>query len=191
MSKILVIDAHPDPNPALGHALAEAYAHGARASGHEVRLLRLADLQLTFLRSSAEFASPPIDPGLVAAREDISWAQHITLLFPLWLGGAPALLHAFLEHAGRASFFAEVDHSKGWRSKLEGRSARLIVTMGGPALLYRLWFGGFGVRALARSVLRLAGIGPVRMTYFGGAAKADAPHARRLETVRELGRRAA
>lgn len=189
MSKILVIDGHPDPNPTLGHALAEAYAHGARTSGHEVRLLRLTDLHLTFLRSSADFATASKESGLIAAREDIAWAQHIAIIFPLWLGGAPALVHAFLEHAARALFFAEVDQ-KGWRPKLKGRSARIIVTMGMPAPLYRLVFGGFGVRALARSVLGFAGIGPVRTTLLGGAGGRETPHARWIENARELGRRA-
>lgn len=190
MSKVLVIDGHPDPHPALGHALAEAYAQGARASGHEVRLTRLADLHLTLLRASAEFAAPPNEPGLIAAREDIAWAQHIAIIFPLWLGGAPALVHAFLEHAARALFFAEIG-KQGWRPKLKGRSARIIVTMGMPAPLYRLVFGAFGVRALARSVLGFAGIGPVRSTFFGGAGDPETPYTRWLESARELGRRAA
>lgn len=189
MKKILVIDGHPDLRPALGHALAEAYAQGARASGHEVRLLRLADLQLTLLRTSAEFAVPPHEPSVIAAREDITWAEHIAVIFPLWLGGAPALMHAFLEQAARALFFAEID-AKGWRPKLKGRSARIIVTMGMPAPLYRLVFGAFGVRALARSVLGFAGIGPVRSSFFGGAGAPKTPHARWIEGVRDLGRRA-
>ena len=38
---------------------------------------------------------------------------------------------------------------------LRGRAARVVVTMGMPALFYRVIFGAFGERSLERSVLRV------------------------------------
>jgi putative NADPH-quinone reductase len=43
------------------------------------------------------------------------------------------------------------------RGLLAGRSARLVVTMGMPALIYRWYFRAHGVRELERSLLRFAG----------------------------------
>jgi len=56
---------------------------------------------------------------------------------------------------------------------LAGRSARIIVTMGMPVLLYRWYFGAYGVRGFERSILSFAGIKPVRESFYG-LAFADA-----------------
>ncbi|HEX4894544.1 MAG TPA: NAD(P)H-dependent oxidoreductase, partial [Hyphomicrobiaceae bacterium] len=47
MANVLVIDAHPDPDPArYCHALAESYAAGAQAGGHQVNRIALSALPL-------------------------------------------------------------------------------------------------------------------------------------------------
>ena len=54
--RIAVIDGHPDPAPErLCHALADAYAKGAVAGGHEVRRVSVASMDLPLLRSEVEF----------------------------------------------------------------------------------------------------------------------------------------
>lgn len=189
MTAILVIDAHPDPRPSLCHTLADAYLQGARETGNDTRLIKLAEAEIPLLRRSGDFAAPPDAPFIIGAREDIAWAEHMVLVFPLWLGGAPALLHAFLEQTARAGFFAEMGPA-GPRGLLRGKSARMIVTMGMPAPFYWLAFGAFGVRALARSVLGFAGIGPVRRTLFGPAEASAEVQSKRLAHVRALGRAA-
>jgi putative NADPH-quinone reductase len=187
---ILVIDGHPDSTPArYCHALALAYADGARTMGNQVRLLRLSDLAVEPLRNAAEFSAPPEDAGLVAARDDLEWADHVALVFPLWLGAMPARLRAFFEQASRGGFVAEVKPT-GWKPHLRGKSARIIVTMGMPAFAYRLMFGAHGVRALERSILGFAGMGPIRETLFGAIeAVSDSERKRRLAQVRALGER--
>lgn len=190
MAAILVIDAHPDPQPAFGHALAQAYVQGARETGHETRLIRLADAAFPLLRSGADFAAPPSDPDILSAREDIAWAEHIVIVFPLWLGGTPALLDGFLEQIARANFLADASPTRAIPHH-KGKSARLIVTMRMPSLLYWLAYGAFGVRALARGVLGFAGIAPVRRTFFGAIEATRDTQLRRIEQVRALGRRGA
>src|SRR5512143_3391753 len=58
--KILIIDAHPDADPAhFVHALADAYANGAKA--HQVRRMMLAGLDFPMLRRPADWleGAPP------------------------------------------------------------------------------------------------------------------------------------
>ena len=62
MSKILILDGHPDPDgERFVHALARAYGEGAEQAGHEVHVIRLADLDFPILRSQADYqnALPP------------------------------------------------------------------------------------------------------------------------------------
>ena len=169
--RILIIDGHPDPRPErLGHALAAAYAEGAKAGGHEVRTILVGALQLPLIRSADEFTSKDLPLPVTAAQDDISWAQHLVIFHPLWLGGAPAQLKGFFEQVFRYGFAIP---EGGLGGLLKGRSARIVVTMGMPAPAYRLLFGAYGVRAVERSILNLSGIKPVKHTFLGGVGAAS------------------
>lgn len=170
---ILIIQGHPDPEPRrLCRALAAAYGDAARAAGHPVAELDLAALEIPILRSQADFAQPA-PPALVPAQAAIAAAEHIVLIFPLWLGTMPALVKAFLEQVMRPGFAYGEGIAGMPRGLLRGRSARLVVTMGMPALVYRWWFGAYGLKSLETSILRLVGIAPIRTTLFGGIASAS------------------
>lgn len=188
-NKILVIDGHPDPErQRFCHALADTYIDGARSSGLETRLITVADADFTLLRTAREFAEPPTQRDIIRARQDLLWCNHLVLIFPLWLGDAPALLRGFLEHMARASFIAETD-GRGIRQKLRGRSARLIVTMGMPKFAYSLIFQEHGVQNIMHGVLGFGGISPIRRTYFGGVDSAVSDNTlSALNRVRALGR---
>ncbi|MFN4088340.1 MAG: NAD(P)H-dependent oxidoreductase [Alphaproteobacteria bacterium] len=189
--RILIVQGHPDPAGGhLCHALAEAYADGATAAGHRVRHIAVAACDFPLLRSQADFEHGAIPDGLVAAQEAVGWAEHVVLVFPLWLGGMPALLRGFLEQVLRPGF--AFDYGPGLpRRRLKGRSAHIVVTMGMPALAYRWIFGAYALRALERSILAFVGIRPRRRSLFGGAATAPpARRARWLERMRRAGGRA-
>lgn len=51
--------------------------------------------------------------------------------------------------------------------ELSGRSARVVVTMGMPATVYRLYFRAHGVKSLERNILGFVGIAPVHETLVG------------------------
>jgi putative NADPH-quinone reductase len=80
-------------------------------------------------------------------------AQHLVIVFPLWHGTMPALLKAFLEQVMRPGVALEYRKHGFSRGLLAGRSVRLVVTMGMPALIYRWYFRAHGVRGLERSIL--------------------------------------
>jgi putative NADPH-quinone reductase len=71
---------------------------------------------------------------------------------------------------------------------LKGRSARVVVTMGMPALLYRLLYGAHGVKAFNRSILAISGVGPIATTCLGGVSGQQTGL---VEKLRKMGRRAA
>ncbi len=63
--------------------------------------------------------------------------------------------------------------------------------MGMPAFIYRWYFGGHGLRGLERSILRFAGIKPVRETLIGMVGDAsEARYGRLLDRMRDYGSRA-
>lgn len=192
MTRVLVVNGHPDPRPErLCAALCEAYAAGAIAAGHAVRRLDVGVLDFPLVREAQAFSGPAGAADILEAQDAIRWCEHLVLVHPLWQGGVPALLKGFLEQVFRYGFALPAPgEGRGLPGGLlGGRSARLIVTMGMPAAAYRLLFGAFGTRALERGLLRLAGFRPVRSSLLGAVERPGAPAAM-LRRARRLGARA-
>jgi len=187
--KIALIQGHPDPRGGrFCHALAQAYAAAAADGGHELRTIDVTRLDFPLLRTAAEWQEARPPAAIRAAQETIAWAQHIVILFPLWLGDMPALLKGFLEQALRPGFAIAPAAAGGMgRKLLKGRSARLIVTMGMPAFFYRAYYRAHSVRSLKRNVLEFCGFGPVRSTLVG-TVDSEIARRRALEKLRALGR---
>jgi len=192
-SRILIIQGHPDPGGRhFCHALAESYGSAAVAAAHQVRRLDVGRVDFPLLRSKREWDEGALPPALADAQRDIAWAQHVVLVFPLWLGGMPALLKGFLEQVARPGFAIGVDGRGGPGAKLlKGRSARIVVTMGMPAFIYRWYFGAHSIRSLERNILRFVGFAPVRRSLIGLVEAKGDRRERWLAALAKLGRRAA
>jgi putative NADPH-quinone reductase len=192
-AKILILNGHPDPvRKGLCHALADAYGAGAAEGGHEVRRLDIATLTFGFVHSQSEFEHGDALPDIAAAQQAIKWASHVVVIFPLWLGDVPAVLKAFLEHTLRPGFAYNYRPSGFPEMLLTGRSARIVVTMGMPALIYRWYFRAHGLKNLKRNILRFVGFSPVHDTMLGSVGTRSKPQiARWFDDMKALGRRAA
>jgi putative NADPH-quinone reductase len=188
MSKrILLIQGHPDIHQHhLGNALERAYARGATDAGHEVRHVNIAELDFPLLRSQQEWEHGVLPASLKPAQDDIYWAQHLVLFFPLWLGDMPALLKGFLEQVARPNFAFSSEGSNPFALKgLTGRSARVVVTMGMPALVYRWYFRAHSLKSLERNILGFVGIAPINETLIGMVGNMDEKTAKKWFTKLE------
>jgi len=191
---ILILQGHPDPAGGHhGHALAQAYADGASEAGHRVTVLNIAELDFPLLRSQAEWQHGELPAALQPAQQAIGQASHLVLFFPLWMGDMPALMKGFLEQVARPGFAFKAGATNPFAAKgLTGRSARVVVTMGMPALVYRFYFRAHSVKSLERNILGFVGIAPVHETLIGGVDQLGAAGvARWQDKLRQLGRQAA
>ena len=192
--RIVIILGHPDTRPGrFCHALAAEYARAASGEGHEVRTIDVARLEFPLLRSAKAWEKDAPVAAIRGAQETIAWADHLVIVFPLWLGDMPALLKGFFEQALRPGFaIGKATPGKLWTKLLKGRSARIIVTMGMPAFFYSLYYRAHSVRSLKRNILDFCGISPVRTSLIG-TVESDALGHREtwLAKVAALGRRAA
>src|SRR3546814_4897449 len=77
MTRITIIDGHPDPNGTrYVHALADAYAAGGEAAGHEVRRIEIAELDFPILRSAGEWRDNAPAAAIHKAQTDIRWRSE-------------------------------------------------------------------------------------------------------------------
>lgn len=186
-----IIQGHPDPGGnRFCHALADAYAEGAASVGHNVMRVEVAQIDFPMLRTQQEFERGRLPEALVEPQDAIVSAHHLVMVFPLWHGTMPALLKGFLEQVMRPGVALEYRKHGFPQGLLAGRSARIVVTMGMPALIYRWYFRAHGVRGLERSILRFSGMAPVRETLFGMVDTAgDAKRRQWLDRIRDYGKR--
>ena len=171
-----------------GRALLDAYRRGAVSRGHETRTVDVASLDFPMLRSKENWEVAEVPASLRPAQEAIFWADHLVLFFPLWLGGMPALTKGLLEQVLRPGFAIGTANETGrGKALLKGRSARIVVTMGMPALIYRFYFRAHSLKALERSILGFVGIAPIRETLVGSVEsltdEARDAWLRRIETL--------
>lgn len=188
MSRILVILGHPRSDSFCA-GLADAYGAGARAAGHEVRRIDVGALAIDPVLRTGAGRHEVEEPDLITAREAIVWAEHLVFVWPLWLGAMPAILKGFLERTLVAGFAMEViEGPPFYRPLLGGRTARVIVTMHMPVILYRLMAGSRATRILRKQILNFVGIRPVRETIFGLVpGSSETTRAGWLAKVRALG----
>ncbi len=188
--RVLVINGHPDPSPErFAAALAGAYVLGASGAGHQIRRLDVGELCFPLVRSEAEFMGDAPE-AIREAQEAILWAEHLVIIFPLWLGAVPAVLKGFLEQVFRYGFALSPPGGP-MKGLLRGRSARLVITMGMPAPVFRWVFGAFGARSLERGLLWLSGVSPLRRTILGNVEASPQQRRRWLDHLNALGRAAA
>jgi putative NADPH-quinone reductase len=190
--KILLIQGHPDSSQRhFCHALEEAYARGAIATGHEIKNVDVARLDFPLLRSQVEWENGTLPSNLENAQNAIKWSEHIVLFFPLWLGDMPALLKGFLEQVARPNFAFKPEGKNLLAKKgLAGRSARVVVTMGMPSVIYRWYFFAHSIKSLERNILGFVGFRPVNETLIGMVGNLNPNSANKwLEKLRELGKK--
>ena len=190
--RIVVIEGHPDPEGGhLCDGLADAYAQGATEAGHTVERFDIARLDFPLLRTKDDFEKGTIPAMLRPCQQAIDQADHLLIIFPLWLGGMPAILKEFCEQIFRPGFAFDYRARGLPVKKMKGKSARIVVTMGMPAAVYRWYFRAHGLKNLKRNILGFCGFGPVRDTLFGMVEGASEKTRRSwLERMRALGRSA-
>ena len=147
MKTILILDGHPDPDDGhLCHALASAYRDGAQRAGHRLNLVRIADLDFPLLRKPSDFTDKPSPETVRPVRDALLEADHLVLIYPLWLGTLPAYTKG---SSGTASPLRHRVRTLRRRPVAEGQDARKIGTdhphcrHAGPRLQILVWRAQF------------------------------------------------
>ena len=189
MARIVIIVGHA-LRGTYCEALAEAYKRGAESGRHEVSLVNTATMTFDPILRGGYRSLQPLEPDLAAAYAAIQAADHMVLIFPLWLGTLPAILKGFLERVIQPDIFEPAKTGQfvtPWR----GKSVRIVTTMGMPGFIFRWYYGALALRALKHHILAFLGAGPIRSTILG-SIEAVAPERRQrwLADMEALGRAA-
>lgn len=154
-------------------------------------MITVALLDFPWLKTKQDFYqdSPPL--VIQQAQETLAWADHWVFIYPLWLGTLPALLKAFLEQALRPKFaFSMNDPSRMGQKLLKGKTARLVVTMGMPALIFKWFYRSHSLKSFERNILSFSGVAPIKETLIGRVESMTSESRQRwLVKMNDLGRK--
>lgn len=189
MARIAIIVGHSMAGTYC-EALAEAYRRGAIEAGHQTALINTATMSFDPVLRGGYRELQPLEPDLVAAHDAILAADHLVLIFPLWLGTLPAIFKGFLERVIQPDVF-EPARAGQFVTPWKGKSVRIVMTMGMPGFIYRWYFGAYALKMLKRNVLSFLGAGPIRSTIHGSVESVSQERRTRwLAEMEDLGRHA-
>ena len=170
MKKILIIQGHPDAgNAHFCEVIAQKYVSAAGSAGHSIKQINVADLDFPLIVNKQEFDEGEVCESIKEAQQSIAWANHVVVIYPLWMGDMPALLKGFWEQVLRPGFAMRAGTpDKPFKKLLKGKSARVFVTMGMPSPVYRWFYKAHTVKSLKRNILSFCGFKPVNFSLIGG-----------------------
>lgn len=165
MSRIAIIVGHARKDTYC-EALGDAYRRGAEAGGHTPELFVTSRMTFDPILHEGFTRIQPLEHDLQAAHDAIIEADHLVLIFPLWLGTLPAIFKGFLERVLQPDLVEPSKKGK-FIKIFKGKSARVIMTMGMPGFIYCWYFGAFALRMLKRNILGFVRVSPIRSTTHG------------------------
>jgi putative NADPH-quinone reductase len=117
----------------------------------------------------------PLEADLLAAQEAILWAEHLVFAYPIWWGGAPALLKGFVDRAFLPGFAFKYRPGKAFPEQLRRPHGPAAGDDGYTAWYFRWVYRMPGIHQLRRTTLEFCGVKPVRVASFGPILGSTAP----------------
>ena len=167
MKKILIISAYPN-HEGFGAHLANTYLEESKKAGHQSILLDLSKIEFDPVLRHGYKKGQKMEIDLLTAQKNISWADHLVFFFPIWWGGAPAILKGFFDRIFLPGFaFNYTGNYLSPKQLLTNKSARIIVTMDTPLTFDYFFLWSAGVNLIKKATLQFCGINPIKITKIG------------------------
>ena len=147
-------------------------------------VMRSKDLKAFAMAGKAmDNALDEVDPLVLRYKEDLEWADHLVLIFPIWWMTSPAMTKGFIDKV----IFPEVAYrmEKGRLvSRIPVDKVTIITTMNTPAGIYRDMFDNSIEGSLVKGTFRQIGIDDVEWISLNGVKQAT--QEQRIEWLTEI-----
>lgn len=185
--KTLIIYTYPNHN-SLNHSFLQKIIKGCNENPiiQEVKVL---DLYAENFNPILEFNEQKrrrdmyLEPDLEMYRRQITWADKLIFIYPIWWGRPPAMLLGYIDRLF-ASNFAYRD-KKGLLPDglLKGKSVVCVSTMKGPTKYPLIWLNNAHKILMKKAVFGFVGIKNVKFFEFGNMESKKGHQTRKLAKV--------
>lgn len=107
------------------------------------------------------------DPSLEQYRNQITWADKIVFIYPIWWGRPPAMLLGYIDKLFAANFAYKDKDGLFPEGLLKGKSVVCISTMKGPTFYPLYWLNNAHKILMKRALFSFVGIKKVKFFEFG------------------------
>jgi NAD(P)H dehydrogenase (quinone) len=184
---MLVIYTHPN-HESLNYAFLQKVLEGSRENSNikEIKVLDLYeesfDPVLVFNKEKRR-RYMYTDPSLEKYRDQITWADKIVFVYPIWWGRPPAMLMGYIDKMFASNFAYKDKGGLLPEGLLKGKSVVCVSTMKGPAN-YMLFLLNNAHKALMKKALfNYVGIKRVKFFEFGSMEGPKGRQDKKLEKI--------
>ena len=107
------------------------------------------------------------DPAIEKYRKQITWADKIVFVYPIWWGRPPAMLLGYIDQLFAANFAYKDKKGLFPEGLLKGKSVVCISTMKGPTNYLLFWLNNAHKVLMKRALFNFVGIKKVKFFEFG------------------------
>ncbi|MBP3039226.1 NAD(P)H-dependent oxidoreductase [Bacillaceae bacterium Marseille-Q3522] len=123
------------------------------------------------------------DPLLEKYRNQITWADKLVFVYPIWWGRPPAMLLGYIDQLFAANFAYRDKKGPLPEGLLQGKSVVCVSTMKGPAKYPLIWLHNAHKILMKRAIFNFVGIKKVKFFEFGNMESPKGNQAKKLEKV--------
>lgn len=165
----LVVYAHSNEE-SLNHSILEAAVQALKKNGHEVDVRDLYALNFQPVlkpEDTANMRAGQTPPDIQTEQDYITKADVITLIYPIWWTGLPAILKGYIDRVFSYGFAYSVG-DEGIIKLLSGKKGFIINTHGTPNPVYDSIGMTEGLKKTSDTgIFDFVGIEPVGHLFFG------------------------
>lgn len=184
---VLIIYTHPN-HQSLNYAFLQEVIRGSRENTaiKEVKVLDLYEEgfnPVLVFNEHKRRRDMPADPALAIYRDQLTWADKIVFIYPIWWGRPPAMLLGYIDQIF-ASGFAYRDNGGIFpEGLLKGKSVVCISTMKGPTHYPLFWHNNAHKTLMRKALCNYVGIKKVKFFEFGNMESPRGKQEEKLERV--------
>ncbi len=123
------------------------------------------------------------DPNLEKYREQITWADKIVFVYPIWWGRPPAMLLGYIDQLFASNFAYRDKKGLFPDGLLKGKSVVCVSTMKGPTNYPLLWLNNAHKILMRKALFNFVGIKKVKFFEFGNMESKKGGQQKKLAKV--------
>ncbi|MDM5221165.1 NAD(P)H-dependent oxidoreductase [Peribacillus sp. NJ11] len=184
---MLVIYTYPN-HKSLSYAFLQKVIKGSKENTN-IKGLQVLDLYAEGFNPLLEFNEHKRrrdmhrDPQLEKYRNQITWADKIVFVYPIWWGRPPAMLMGYIDQLFSANFAYRDKKGLLPEGLLKGKSVVCVSTMKGPVKYPLLWLNDAHKILMKRALFNFVGIKKVKFFEFGNMESPKGKQTQKLEKV--------